>query len=77
MGMNDEFEQAHTELGRGKDYAQRTNIFPPMDYKYRCCAVCDDHNCFSYEVKLPLQPAILQSHLYQSIYQLILSPVKL
>ena len=49
-----------TVLGMGKDWAQRTNIFSPMDYKYRCCAICDDHNRFSYEVKLPLQPAILQ-----------------
>ena len=48
------------KVGMGKDWAQRTNIFSPMDYKYRCCAMCDDHNRFSYEVKLPLQPAILQ-----------------
>ena len=48
-------------LGMGKDWAQRTNIFSPMDYKYRCCAICDDQNRFSWKVKLPLQPAILQS----------------
>ena len=48
------------ELRMGKDWAQRTNIFSHMDYKYRCCAICDDHNRFSYEVKIPLQPAILQ-----------------
>ena len=41
-------------VGMGKDWAQRTNIFLPMDHKYRCCAICDDHNRFSYEAKLPL-----------------------
>ena len=69
-------------IGTGKDWAQRINISGPMDYKYRCCAICDDHNRFSYEVKLTLKPAILQSqrHLFLhggAIYQLILSPVKL
>ena len=51
-----------TILGMGKDWAQRTNILSPVDYKYNCCAICDDHNRFSYEVKIPLQPAILQLH---------------
>ena len=48
------------QVGMGEDWAQRTNIFSPIYYKYRCCAICDYHNHFSYEVKLPLQPAILQ-----------------
>ena len=40
-------------VGMDKDKAQRTNIFSLMDYKYMWCAICDDHNHFSYEVKLP------------------------
>ena len=49
--------RGHKTVGSCKDWAQRTNIFSPMDYKYRCCAICDDHIRFSYEVKLPLQPS--------------------
>ena len=39
-------------VGMGRDWAQKTNIFSPMDYKYRCYAICDDHNRFSYKVIL-------------------------
>ena len=40
-------------LGMGRDWAQRTNIFLPMDHKYRCCAICDDHNRFTWKSKYP------------------------